>query len=346
MSPFFAVVKKELRAVTKEKTIVIAIGIQLFIASFSSVILVGLLSFYDPSTIALNTNTRIKVGILGDHAASLGGHLREHNVRTLFFDDPRDAEVAFGRGAVDTLVYIPDENQGVVDMQLFLPEAETESTVIMMTLREPLEQYENDLRRQQGIQVNYEDVPGKHPTSYEFLYVTILPILMFFPGFVAGSMVVDSIASEMEHNTLDTLWSAPISLNQIFGAKITAAFVLAIGQAVLWFILLRFNGVVIQNAGLVFFLSAVVAGLNGVGAALVTTALKDRERAQFVYSLFIMLAAGSSYLLGSSPITLMSQLASGDYYAGFPDTAVHAAALLLLATVYFATTKRLMAVKL
>jgi ABC-2 type transport system permease protein len=74
--------------------------------------------------------------------------------------------------------------------------------------------------------------------------------------------------------------------------------------------------------------------------------LKDRERSQFVYSLLILLAAGSSYLLGSSPITLMSQLASGDYYAGFANIAVHGSVLLLLTLVYFNAAKRLMTIKL
>jgi ABC-type Na+ efflux pump permease subunit len=343
---FLAIVKKELRAVAKEKTIMIAIGIQLFIASFSSVILVGLLSFYDPSTIALNSNARFKAGIMGHYDTVLIAYLRKHNIHAVYFDNIQDAETSFGSNMVDTLLYIPDESSDVVDLRLFLPEAETRSTVIMMALREPLEQYENHLRRQQGIRLNYQDLTGKHPTTFEFLYVTLIPILMFFPGFVAGSMVVDSISSEIEHQTLDTLLSAPISLNHIFGGKILAAFFLAILQAALWLILLRFNGVVIQNTSLVVLLSAIVAGLNGIGAALVTTALKDRERAQFVYSLLIILAAGSSYLLGSSPITLMSQLASGDYYAGFAATAVHGSILLSLILIYFGTTKRLMTMKL
>lgn len=346
MRPTLAIVKKELRAVTKEKTIMIAIVIQLFIASFSSVILVGLLSFYDPSTIALNSKAQIKAGLLGKYDTVLITYLKEYNINSVYFENIQEAEAALRGNSVDTLLYLPDGDQDVVDMRLFLPEAETRSTVTMMALREPLEQYENHLRRRLGIRLNFQDGLGKHPTTYEFLYVTLIPILMFFPGFVAGSMVVDSISSEIEHHTLETLWSAPLSLNHILGGKILAAFLLAILQAVLWYILLHLNGVVIQNGGLVILLSAIVAGLNCVGAALVTTTLKDRERSQFIYSLFIMLAAGSSYLFKSSPITLLSQLASGDYYAGLPDTAVHGIAFFILALIYFGMTRRLISAKL
>jgi len=56
---FLAIVKRELRAVSRERTIVIAILIQLFIASFSSAILIGLLSFYDPDAVMAAEEARL-----------------------------------------------------------------------------------------------------------------------------------------------------------------------------------------------------------------------------------------------------------------------------------------------
>jgi ABC-2 type transport system permease protein len=150
-------------------------------------------------------------------------------VRPIYFADPERADAALDQGLIDTVLYVPPEDTAeIAHMQLFLPEAETQSTIVMMMLRKPLEQYENYLRRARGIEVRFTDLEGKPSTSYEFLYATIVPILMFFPGFVAGSMVADSVASELEHDTLETLWSAPISLAHIFGAKIVAAMVLAL----------------------------------------------------------------------------------------------------------------------
>ena len=49
--PVLAVVKKELTSVVRDGTIVISILIQLFIASFSSGLLLGMLSLYDADTI-------------------------------------------------------------------------------------------------------------------------------------------------------------------------------------------------------------------------------------------------------------------------------------------------------
>ena len=344
--PLFALIKRELIAVRREKTIMIAIGIQLFIASFSSVMLVGLLSFYDPSSIALNSQARIRAGIVGDEQSPLFNYLRANNVRPIYFDQPAQADAALSQGVVDTVLVVPPETADLMQMQLFLPEAETQSTVVMMVLRRPLEQYENYLRRERGIEVRFTDLEGKPSTSYEFLYATILPILMFFPGFVAGSMVVDSVASELEHGTLETLWSAPVSLNQIFSAKIIAAFILALLQIGLWLILLNFNQIDVQNGGSVLLMAAVVAGLNGVAAASITTLFKDRERAQFIYSLTIVLVAGGSSLIGRSPITILTQLATDDYFTNLADVAGYGLFLLLAAAVYLGLSRRLLAFKL
>ena len=65
MTPFLAVVKKELASVIRDRTIVIAILIQLFIASFSSALLLGMLSLYDSDTIMKFSGAGIKIGMVG-----------------------------------------------------------------------------------------------------------------------------------------------------------------------------------------------------------------------------------------------------------------------------------------
>ena len=345
MSAFYAMVKKELRSVTREKTIAIALVIQLFIASFSSVILIGLLSFYDPESIGLNARANIKVGVIGNLGSALVEFLKDSNVKVETFSSSRDAEDAFKAGVIDAVTFIPEDSEGVVEMQLFLPQAETRSTMILMVLKEPLKRYENYLRERRSVRVRYSDIEGLHPTTHEFLYSFIVPILMFFPAFIAGSMVIDSVSEELENHTLETLWSAPLSLRAIFGAKIVAALVLTVVQCVLWSILLRFNHIYIQNLGLTLLLAAMVAAINAVGSALIATYFKDRERAQFMYSLFILMAVGMGYSLDSSPLILMTRLATGDYHTGIVDVAVYVPLLLVLLATFSYTAKRLVVMK-
>jgi hypothetical protein len=73
---------------------------------------------------------------------------------------------------------------------------------------------------------------------------------------------------------------------------------------------------------------------------------KDREWSQFLDSLPLLLMVSMSYLLDVSPITLMTQLAAGDYYAGPGDVAVYGALLVALVGLFLAANKRLMAIKI
>ena len=341
MRAFWAMVKKELRSVSREKTIMIAIGIQLFIASFSSVVLVGLLSFYDPEAISANVRATIRVGVLGDPNSPLYSYLRTRNIRTLFFDDVDRAERAFELGGVDAIISIPANQTGLTEMKLVLPKSETRSAVILLLLKEPLKQFENDLRARGGATLNYTGLSGQPSTTFEFLYTVIVPVLMFFPAFVAGSMAVDSIAEEVENQTLDTLRAGPVSVNSIFGAKIMAALVLALIQCAAWLGLLRLNQIQIQNGALVLVVALLIAALNAVGSALIAVALRDRERAQFVYSIGLLGTVAVSTLLNLSPIGLVTRLATGDAFTSLTEVLIYSALVLILLFVFFRATRRL-----
>ena len=114
------------------------------------------------------------------------------------------------------------------DLDVPLPGQDGENTahnfisLVRMVIQEPLKQYENYLRNQKGIELRYTGLQGRPSTAYEFVYSVLLSILMFFPAFVAGSMTIGSLTEEMENNTLQTLLSAPLTVNGMIGAKITS----------------------------------------------------------------------------------------------------------------------------
>lgn len=342
MSRFFVMVKRELRSITKEKTIVLALIIQLFIASFSSIILLGIMSFYAPDTIGQNTRVTIKVGIVGDTASPLTGFLKERRLRVWSFDSAADAERAFRYGVVDTIMFVPEGDSGTVDIKLILPDSDARATVILMVLKEPLKKYETYLRETNGVELIYKDLPGKPPSTYEFLYSVIITILMFFPALVAGSIVIDTISEEIENKTLDTLRSAPVSLNQVVGAKILAAVITVLIQCVMWAMLLRLNDLYINNLGLVLLFSVIVGASVAIGAAVISLYFKDRERSQFVYTIVLIGMAGLSYLLSPSPFSLVAGLAAGSHSVGLGDVALYMIPLSLLSVVFFTTSTRLL----
>ena len=336
MRPFLAILKKELRSVVEERTIMIAITIQLFIASFASVLVVGLVAFYDPNSIAQNAAISIEAGVVGDEDGTLTAILRESNVRVARYATLEEARIAVEEGIVDAgllISQVTESGAGIVRGRLLLPESESLSTVIRMVLQPPLKAYENHLRGQRGIDVRYDGLQGRPSTTYEFRYTVIVPILMLFPAFVAGSMVVDSISEEYATRTMETLQAAPVSMGTILGSKIAAGLTLAVAQCLLWLLLLRVNGTGVQKPVLVVLLAGIVAADVSLGSALIAMVYRERERAQFVYSIGIPLVAGALYLLGMSPTTLIARLATGDAHTGIADVSVFAVPMILMSGV-------------
>ena len=342
MIPLLAVVKKELASVVRDRTITISILIQLFIASFSSGLLLGMLSLYDSDTILRFSGPRIRIGVVNSSKNILGSLISDRGLQTLQYATLSNAQDAYYRGEVLAIVDTPQNANGLTEIKLYLPESNTISSLVHLVLQEPLKQYENVLRAQKGIQVRYTDLKGRPSTSFEFVYSVLIPLLMFFPAFVSGSMTADSLTEEVENNTIQTLLSAPLTLNGMVGAKIISSIILSILQCIAWLTLLQWNGVAIQNSGWILLLAVVVAGITSTFAALSAVLLKDRERSQFIYSLMLLTAAAISTLLNLSPIVTLSRLALGDAYTSGWNVLIFAIFLAGLYLVLYKTSRRLL----
>ena len=341
MSGFLALLRRELKSITREKTIMFAIIAQFFIASFSSIILVGIMAFYDPASIGDHARVTIRVGVVGDRQSPLLGYLEDNNIMVRQYPDMADAEAAFRSGRLDTIMFIPESQNGVVDMKLIMPELDTRKTVIFMVLDEPLKRYENYLRESNGVELNYSNTGGKPHTTYEFLYSLIIPILMLFPALIAGSIVIDTVSEEFENKTFDTLTAAPVSIGQVIMSKISAAVITAAIQVVMWVGLLRLNDIIIQNSVLVMLLAVIMAAAVSIGTAIMSLYFKDRERAQFVYSIVLVAAIGGSYFLNPSPFGLITRLAAGDPSMGIFEVALYAIPLLVIGILFLKVSKKL-----
>ncbi len=343
MSRFLALLKRELRSITREKTIMFAIIVQFFIASFSSIILVGIMAFYDPSSIADNTQVRIEAGIVGggENVKPLLHYLNESNVGLHFYTDLTAAEDAFRSGRIDTILVLPETTGSVVDMKLIMPEMDAQKTVVFMVLDKPLKKYEDYLRQNAGVDLRYTNTAGKPYATYEFLYSLIIPILMLFPALIAGSIVIDTVSEEFENKTFETLAVTPVSLRQIVASKIAVAVLTAAVQVVIWVGLLRLNDIVIQNTLLVIMLGIVFAAVISVVTAVTALYFKDRERSQFVYSILLMALIGGSYFLNPSPFGLITRLASGDPSLGILQVFLYVIPLVVAGIIFLNVSRRL-----
>ena len=311
MNEYVVLLKRELLSLTREKTIILAIMVQLLIASLASVILQGIMAFYDPASIGWGTGVSLRAGFIGEADSPLPAYLRSKGIIVKPFSELTSAEAAFRDHQIDTILFVPEGQSNVANMKLILPGTEARKMVILVMLDEPLKEYEDYLRQANGIEVNYKDFGGQAYSGYEFLYSVLIPILMLFPALVAGSIVIDDISEEFENKTLDTLISAPVSGGQVLVSKMSAAIIAAVIQLFMSTGLLIWNGIVVERLILVLLLAVSFAVAISLGAAIIALWFKDRQRAQFVYSMTLITAGAAGYFLNPSPFELLAKLSSG-----------------------------------
>jgi hypothetical protein len=281
-----------------------------------------MLQLYDVDTILRFSGGAIRIGVVDALENRLGVFIAEHGMTVIPFETLERAQAGFHRGEAVAIVDTPVAADGITEIRIYLPESNTISSIVRMVIQEPLKEYENYLRIQKGVDIRYTDLQGEPSTSFEFVYSVLLPLLMFFPAFVAGSLAIDALTEEFENDTMDTLLSAPLTVTGMIHAKVSAVVILAVVQCGIWLGLLQLNGIVVQNAIWVFLLAVIVSGITSISAALGAVLLQDRERSQFIYALLLLTAIASSNLLNASPITILSRLAIGDYYTSGWNVAV------------------------
>ncbi|MFB6149726.1 MAG: ABC transporter permease [Halobacteriales archaeon] len=307
------IARRELGALGREKTIILAILIQLFIAAFSSFLVVGLVSMYDPSSVP---NGGVTVGVSGNASADLIDAVENEGAwRLIEFEDRETAMNAFQRGNVDSVLHTRAHPAGNVTVEATIPDESLRSTVLVVQVREILTVYERTKRteftnRLRNPPLSVPPAPDVSPT-FEFVYTVLLPLLMFLPAFISGSVAADAVTEEYDEGTFDLLRVTPLSLTQIIDGKMLAMTLLVPLQTGAWILLLRMNNIPIDN-GLALLVLTTAAGaivvMLGAGLAL---AFRSRRQVQFLYSISVLLIFGGSYLLPESPANTVAKLAIG-----------------------------------
>jgi ABC-type Na+ efflux pump permease subunit len=328
------IARRDLSSLRSEKTIVLALAIQLFIAAFSSFLVVGLTSLYDPVSVE---SGGIDVGISGEAREELEAAAREvEGVDPATYTTPEDARQAFQGRQVDALLvarYEPTDDGTGIAVTATVPDSNIRTTLTVVQLRGLLTQLERTERVERADSLDFRPLALPDPVDaspyFGFTYTILVPLLLFLPPFISGSVAVDTLTEEVERGTLELLRVAPVSLTEIVDGKAGAMILLAPLQAALWIGLLAVNGIAVRNPlpllALVTAVAAVLVVL-GIGLGLVT---RRRRQAQLLYSVLAILLFGSTVLLPEHPATTVARLAVGSatavtfaHVAGFVAVAV------------------------
>ncbi|WP_277555750.1 ABC transporter permease [Halobaculum limi] len=315
--------KRELASLRAEKTIVLALLIQLFVAAFSSFLVVGLVSLYDPGGAAAYS---VDTAVAGDDASDLVTAIeRTDGMNAREFPSRQAAVDAFSAGRVDAAMLATATERGTVEVRVLVPDGNVGTTLVVVRAREALRAFERLERDQRSASLTTEtlQLPPQASSSpyFGFTYTVLVPLLLFLPVFIAGSVTVDSLTEELERGTLELLRVAPVTMTDIVEGKLLAAAGLAPIQAALWLALLSANGTVIAPGpdtlstvvgvlGLLGLTTGLAALVTALGAALALTA-PDRRAAQTVYSLGVLGLFGAAALSPVNPANVAAKLAVG-----------------------------------
>jgi ABC-type Na+ efflux pump permease subunit len=317
--PRLTIAKRELATLRSEKTIVLALLIQLFIAAFSSFLVVGLVSLYDPGSV---DGFETEVAVTGDASDDLLRVVDDRpSITGTAYPSQATARAAFERGTVDA-VLLADRRAGRVFVTATVPDGNVRTTVIVVQLRDTLSTFERVERTDRAALLSATplELPPRSGASpyYGFSYTVLLPLLCFLPVFISGSMTVDSLTEEVERGTLELLRVAPVSTVDIVDGKVWAAAGLAPVQAALWIALLDLNGTSVRHPLAVLVVVGALAILVVTLGATIALLSPDRRAAQFLYSVGVLVAFGGATLLPVNPVNTVARLAVDSVAPTYP----------------------------
>ncbi|WP_302080059.1 ABC transporter permease [Salinibaculum rarum] len=336
------IARREISSLSREKTIVLALLIQLFIAAFSSFLVVGLTSLYDPSSVE---GEGVRIGVSGEYQDELvSAAAQTEGVQPVRFDSRESALEGFNNGQVNAIVAAersPEANGSRIAVTAIAPEENIRTTLIIVQLREMLTELERTERQQRQVYLDYRPVepPADADSSpyFGFTYTVLIPLLLFLPPFISGSISVDAITEEIERGTLELLRVAPVSLVDIVDGKALGMILLAPLQALLWIVLLSFNNIAVQNVvPLLVFVTAIATIVVAVGTLLGLITARRRQ-AQLLYSVLVILLFGAAIVLPEHPATTVAKLAVDSATTG---TYAHVVAFSAVAVGVYALARR------
>jgi ABC-2 type transport system permease protein len=308
------IARKELRDILRERTVLVALAVQLMVAGLSTILAVGLTALLDPAS--LPAEAQADVAYVGN--GGFDAYLRLEPGLRVRSMELEDAVAARERGDVDAVVEeTPPQGDGPRTVRVLVTEGSLQATILVPTLRALLEAYQLDLRQAAAEEGKLETpvlaVPpgGGGSVSYGFVHGALVPILLLTPAFLSGAIGGDAWVRETQTGTLQLLRSSPVGVASIVGGKLLVPLLLAPAQAGLWLAVLQLGGADIRHEGLLLLACLLLATyLAGLGVAVAAT-VRRTASSQTLYALLVLLTTGASLWLPRDLFNLLAVVSAG-----------------------------------
>ncbi|MDD1683227.1 MAG: ABC transporter permease [Methanoregula sp.] len=313
------IAKKEFRGLFSERTILLAILLQLIIALFSSFLMVGLTSMYDPSSLSKYSRFRYNVAYAGNDSQVLDYLTNSRDFR-VYVMDLSEGVAALKERKLSAVIWVPEtlpDAQEPVKITLYTLQNDLQSAIVDVKLRDIFLIYETDLRAVRADRLHDTPVPLSIPKEsrggdfYEFVYGLLIPLLVFMPAIISSALVIDLLTEEYQHDTLETLISTPVTFTEMVWGKMLACELLVPVQAGAWILLLMINGIAIENAGPILIQVSVTSFILILLGTLTALYYRERTAAQFIFSTALVVVMLLALALPDNPLNLLTRLAVG-----------------------------------
>ena len=310
---------KEFSGLASEKTILLAVLLQVFIALFSSFLMVGLTSMYDPAALAGYSHFRYDIAYAGNETPLLGYLESSTDLRVHRMDLSTAVELLKER-KISAVIYVPDTpavSDDPVKVTLYTLANDLQGAVVDVRLKSVFLQYEQDLRTVRAGRLDVAPVPLRVPSSagsgdfYGFVYGLLVPLLVFLPGILSAALVIDLITEEYQHGTLETLVSTPVTFAEMIWGKVLVCTILVPVQAGAWILLLSLNHMSIESPLAILLHVTLTSLLLILLAAFCALHYRERTAAQFVFSTALVVILLFVLALPYNPLNLVARIAVG-----------------------------------
>ena len=159
--------RKELSGINYEKTIIFAILLQLFVAMFSSFLMVGLTSMYDPSSVSQYSRFRYSIAYSGTNSTLLD-RLTESDDFTVYEMDLSPALESLKERKLAAVIYVPGtpaDSPDPVQITLYTLQNDLQATVVGVKLKEVFLGFESDLRSARASRITGQPIEVKFPPA-------------------------------------------------------------------------------------------------------------------------------------------------------------------------------------
>jgi|GEM_PF-2793896 len=326
----WAIASREISAMLAEKSFILIVLLELLLVSSSGLLSVGYVLLTSPeSSTTLNDLSRlVYVGIVTQTPEDFSVELSRNKVHHTFYRSVDVAKKDFRQGLIDAII-IGDIDRGPPPsvIRVYLPDNSPKTALTKLALKKVFVSMEEDLRQDKlsahapGIELaSYKIMNYKPQARYmEIYYIFTLPLLLFLPTVISGSLAIDSITQDLESKRMLNLILAPLKPAQIVFGKAIGSFALSIFQSVLWLSILSATFVSPKNHLWLMFLVGIYTVIFINAGSILALYLQKMRSSQILYTFFSMSAISlfspfanlHPLLLYMSPSYMITRLAMG-----------------------------------